>query len=248
MNSRRPASAQWRSLNTRMTGSTSAIRWKNVRQAANSSSRCPGGISARPSSPARRGSIQRRSSASGNHWSSVALSLVAGAVGRLRLGDPGPLADHLGQGPIADALAIRRRAAGVPVGGLGHAIDVLLELPAEPALADAPLADDRHQARLALAHRGVEQVLDESISSSRPTNGGSSAPRRRAPPRMPTHLDRAPRGDRRGLALQQLLAGLFIRNGSPVARFVASPTSTVPGGAAPWRRLAVFTRSPAMIP
>ncbi len=35
---------------------------------------------------------------------------------------------------------------------------------------------------------------------------------------------------------------------SAVARRVASPTSTVPGGAMPWRREAVFTRSPATIP
>ncbi len=32
------------------------------------------------------------------------------------------------------------------------------------------------------------------------------------------------------------------------ARCVASPTSTVPGAAAAWSRLAVFTRSPATMP
>ncbi len=59
--------------------------------------------------------------------------------------------DHLAKRPERHTLAERGRAALVPVDGLGHAVDVLEELPGEPALADAGLARDRQQPHPALA-------------------------------------------------------------------------------------------------
>ena len=54
-----------------------------------------------------------------------------------RLGQARPPADHLAERPERDALAVGRRAAAVPVDVLDDAVDVLLELPGEAALADA---------------------------------------------------------------------------------------------------------------
>ncbi len=77
------------------------------------------------------------------------------------LGDPGPSSDHLGERPEGEALAVRGRSSMVPRHLLDHAVDVLLELPADPALADPGLAEDRHEPdRPFFADRGKE-VLDD---------------------------------------------------------------------------------------
>ena len=61
--------------------------------------------------------------------------------------------------------------------------------------------------------------------------------------------ERPPGRDRRGLALEQLLAGRLEDDRAATRRaWCVSPTSTVPGGATDWRRDAVLTRSPATIP
>ena len=64
--------------------------------------------------------------------------------GRLVVGleQAGTSADHLAEGPEADALAVRRGAAVVPPDGLDEPVDVLQELPGEARLADAGRADD----------------------------------------------------------------------------------------------------------
>ena len=58
-------------------------------------------------------------------------------------------ADHLAQRPERDAVAVGGRAALVPEHRLDHAVQVLLELPREPALADAgrPVIDTRRGRR-----------------------------------------------------------------------------------------------------
>ena len=50
----------------------------------------------------------------------------------------------------------------MPVRRHDEPIEVLLELPGEPRLADASLADDADEARLPLALGGVEQVLEQA--------------------------------------------------------------------------------------
>ena len=54
----------------------------------------------------------------------------------VRLGQPGPLPDHLSERPERDALAVGGRSSLVPVDVLDDAVDVLVELPAEAGLAD----------------------------------------------------------------------------------------------------------------
>ena len=82
----------------------------------------------------------------------------------LALSDARAATDHLAQRPERDALAVCRRAALVPVVELrsGQPVEVLLELPHEPALADAGLAGDGHHAQLSFAFRGVNLVLEQA--------------------------------------------------------------------------------------
>ena len=48
----------------------------------------------------------------------------------------------------------------------GDAVEVLLELPGQPRLADAGDADDRDEVRLALLCRPVEMLLDNLAATS----------------------------------------------------------------------------------
>ena len=139
MKSSMPVSAQWRSSNSSTTVPVAASRSKNVRQAANSSSRPPAGAHRRPAARAGRarsgafrlvGDVLARASRRSARGSSPRR--------RSRAGRPRP--DHLAQRPERDPLAVRRRAALVPPDVLDDAVDVLAELPRETALADAGLA------------------------------------------------------------------------------------------------------------
>ena len=60
--------------------------------------------------------------------------------------------------------------------------------------------------------------------------------------------DGPPRGNWRGLALEDPLPAGSKAIAPAAARCVASPTRTTPGAAADWRRDAVLTRSPATMP
>ena len=75
MKSSKPGSAQCRSSNTSAVVPWAAIRSKNVRHDANSSSEPPGGRSPTPSSASRPTSIQRRSSSSGTKVAMVSRTL-----------------------------------------------------------------------------------------------------------------------------------------------------------------------------
>ena len=79
---------------------------------------------------------------------------------RLVLGDPGAHAHHVGERPVGDALAVRQTAAAVPVRDLGDAVEVLVELPRQPRLADAGDPGDRDQLRLPLVRADMEEILD----------------------------------------------------------------------------------------
>src|SRR6185436_12712625 len=68
---------------------------------------------------------------------------------------------HLRQRPERDALAVRRRPALVPPHLLGDAVAVLVELPGEPALADAGVAGDRDETRPAVARDRVVRVAQD---------------------------------------------------------------------------------------
>ena len=83
-------------------------------------------------------------------------------VRRLLLADPRPHAHHLRERPVGDALAVGETPAAVPPDLLDEAVDVLLELPREPRLADAGDADRRDEVRAPLLGRRVEELLHEA--------------------------------------------------------------------------------------
>ena len=106
------------------------------------------------------------------------------------------------------------------------------------------------EARRARPSRSVawRRSLRSWSSSSRPTNGGSTRLLRPAPRRPATTRTARHAGTGAALPRRSCSPAASKTIASPAARRVASPTSTVPGGAAAWSRDAVFTRSPATIP
>ena len=77
---------------------------------------------------------ERRSSGRGRTGGVVEL-LLGGRAGPLSLDDPARPADHLGERPVRDALAVGQAPAAVPPDGR-QAVHVLVELPRQAGLAD----------------------------------------------------------------------------------------------------------------
>ena len=249
MKSSSPGSAHWRSSNTSTVVARSAIRSKNVRHAVYSSSGPPGGASPNPSKNRSGPSIVRRSV--GIRHEFLERCPDPRPAGRLvvALHQPGPAADHLAQRPERDPLAVRRRSPLVPVHDLEHAVDVLQELPREPALADPALAGDRDQSGPPLAGGCMEEVpqqpqffvaADEGRLEAFGPPLARRAWRRRGVParRAPATPCRAGPGRP---PLRRRSTGWW-RAGSPRRPARCS------GGATDWSRLAVLTRSPATMP
>ena len=90
--------------------------------------------------------------------------------------------------------------------------------------------------------------MSSRSSSSRPTNGGSRASARPWPPRRATTATARQARSGSSLPLSSYSPASSNAIACDAARYVASPTSTVPGSAADCRREAVLTRSPATIP
>ena len=153
MKSSRPLSAHCRSSKTSTVGPRSAMRSKNVRQALNSCSRAAQSASSMPSKRSERGFEPAPFLRVGHEFVERRAQLLARRRFVLAFGDARPAADHLAQRPVGDTLAVGRRAALVPVVELrtGEPVKVLLELPDQPALADAGLPGDGHHAQFALA-------------------------------------------------------------------------------------------------
>ena len=207
MKSSRPASAHWRSSNRRPTVPVDASRSKNVRQAAEQLVATAG----RRVADAQQRQHRRLDPASFALVRDVRREhlrdLRPGRLRVVRLEEAGARADHLAERPERDPLAVGRRAAVVPPDAFDHAVDVLQELPGEPALADPGLARDRDEPGALLAGGGVEEVLEQAQLLV-------AADERRlepvAPAATPALADDAqgqPGGHRRCLALQDLLAG-----------------------------------------
>ena len=199
---------------------------------------------------AGRGSIQRRSASSGTCCWTPGRELLARGLVVVRLEQPGALADHLAERPEGDALAVRRASGRRASRRSRQAVDVLQELPRQPALADAAGADDGDEPRPPIATGGVEEILEQAhlVVTADERRLQRVRPRSRPPRSATTRIARhAVTGA--SLPLSDLLAERpRTRSRSRAARCVASPTSTVPGCAAPWSRLAVLTRSPATMP
>ncbi len=75
------------------------------------------------------------------------------------LADPAAHAHHVGERPVRDTVTVGEAPATVPVRRLRDAVEVLVELPREPRLADARDAGHREKVRLPALGRFVEEIL-----------------------------------------------------------------------------------------
>jgi hypothetical protein len=117
---------------------------------------------------------------------------------------------HLRQRPVRHTLAVGEAAAAMPEDVVREPVDVLLELPREARLADAGDARDRHELRLPLVRRAVEQLLDETKLAIT-TNERSLEPgRAQRPPSARDHTKRPPERHRLGLSLQLVASHVFV--------------------------------------
>ena len=123
---------------------------------------------------------------------------TSGHGGAVALDDAGAVTNHLGQGPERERLAIRRRPGVMPGQELHDTVDVFLDLPADPALAQAGLAEDRHEPGGTLLADGRQEVLhdrDGAVASDERALGQDAAgPRRRAARRPGAPPRREPAG------------------------------------------------------
>ncbi len=130
----------------------------------------------------------------------------------VRLDQTGALADHLAERPEADPVPVGGAAPVVPPDGLHEPIDVLEELPGEPALADAGRPDHRNESRPLFPAGHVEQVLEQAqlivATDERSLQGLSST----TTPTLREDPERSPRWHGTGLALESLVPDLLERD------------------------------------
>ena len=132
----------------------------------------------------------------------------------VRLGEAAAAAHHLSQGPERDALAIRGGAALVPPDVIGEAVDVVQELARDPGLADPGRPEDRDEPGPPLARRGVEEVPEQPELLVATHEGGLELVAAIAAAHASDHPQGTPRGHRRRLALERLLAGRLEGDGA----------------------------------
>jgi hypothetical protein len=194
MKSSRPLSAHCRSSKTRMVVPRAAMRSRKMRQAANRTSRPPTGAGSTPSR------VSDPLEYAGVH------PLAGGGLVVL-LGQAHAPADDLAQSPEGDALAVGGRPAAVPVERLDHPVEVLFELPAQTALADAGGAGDRDQACLRLAAGQRHHLLEQPQLLLAADERRFGQLRTTLAAALSQQPDRAMGGNRSGLALQHLFTG-----------------------------------------
>ena len=131
-------------------------------------------------------------------------------LGARLLGDPEPLADHLGQRPVGDPVAVGQAATGVKEEVVCEAVGVVVELPAKPGLADARRPGDSHQARDATVEAGVEEVLDQPQVGVATHEWRLQALLALCAPDAADDARRPPEADRLVLALEHVVAGVLV--------------------------------------
>ena len=148
----------------------------------------------------------------------------------LLLGDAAAHAHHVGECPVRHALAVGEAPPAVPVHGVRDPVEVLVELPREPRLADAGDAGHRDEVRLALVGAGVEEVLDLAKLAVAPDERRLEALRLERAAQAGDDALRPPERRRALLALE-LERRLRPRRRSSAPSSAAStrPTKTVPG-------------------
>ena len=134
-----------------------------------------------------------------------------GRCGRrlLVLEDPGPSADHLGERPERNALAVREAPSLVPPDVGDQPVDVFLQLPDQPGLPDPgdPLHGD--QVDLPVLGGVVEQILDQAELAIAAGEGWLDRGHPAEPPEADDPVG-PPELDRGLLALQLERAGRFV--------------------------------------
>ncbi len=248
MKSRRPSSDHWRSSKTRATVPVAAIRSKNVRHAAKSSSRPPGGVSSTPSRTSSRGSIQRRSSGSGTCRARTSATFVrvvwssSPSASPARRRTISPSAQKVTPSPYdGDRPRCHQTVSTTPSRYFSSSqARRLLPIPA------CPTSETSRARRSRPATWNCS--LRKRSSSPRPTNGGSRTSARWRPPRSAMTRSARNAGTGAVLPLSSVSPAASKAIADAAARLVASPTRTVPGGATDWSRDAVLTRSPATMP
>ena len=236
MKSSVPASAQWRSSNTITTVPARRDPLEERAPGAEQllGGRCPLDAQQRqqrrldPASLRRRRGRTRRPSS--RDLRAGRRLVVASRPGRHRPRTISPSAQKVIPSPYAGERPL------VPAHRLDEAVDVLQELPREAALADARRPHDRDEPRPPLASGRVEQLLEQAELVVAADERRLERLRPVAAAELRHDAQRAPRRHRRVLALEQLLAGRLEDDRADAARCVASPTSTVPGGATDWSR------------
>ena len=121
------------------------------------------------------------------------------------LGDAQPLPDDLSESPERHPLAVGQAPAPMPPHVLGQAVDVLLELPAQPRLAHPGRAGHQHQPRHPPLRRGVEQLLDRAQLRVPSGQRGLQPVDPLAAAHSSQHPGSPPQALRLGLALQRVL-------------------------------------------
>jgi hypothetical protein len=92
----------------------------------------------------------------------AAVELGLDGFGRVAFEDPGLRLDHLAQRPERHTVAVRQAAPAPPGHETGVVGERALELPDEPALADAGSADERDEVHGPVAARARDRVEDEA--------------------------------------------------------------------------------------
>ncbi len=220
-NSSSGASAHCMSSKTSTTGSRSASRSKKRRHPANSSACSRSERTSSDRSWATRGRIHARSSASSTALLEGGVELRPRRRHRPRPRRCRAHPDHLGERPVRHAVAVGQAAAAVPGHVLGDAVEVLVELPGKPGLADAGDAGDREQMRLVLVGAGVEELLGKSQLAVAADERRLEALRFQPAGPPGGDAERTPELHRVRLALEVVEAGVGIRD----RRFRRPPSS-----------------------
>ena len=163
---------------------------------------------------------------------------------------PQRMAHHLGQCPVRDALSVGEAAAAVPVRVGSEAVDVLLELPRQPRLADSRHPGDEDELGAPLLRGCMEQIFDElklavaaderSLEPGRAHRAATAGDHAQCPPEL----------HRLGLALQLVQAGVVVgdrRLGRPLGRLACEDGTGLGGRLDPRRRVDEVARHHALV-
>ena len=118
----------------------------------------------------------------------------------------------------------------MPPDPVGEPVHVLEELPRQPCLADAGGPEHADQPGPALAHRGMQQILEQAQLVGATNERRFEHVRPATTPDLGHHAHGSPRGDGRGPALDRVLASRFERDRARRRPLRALADQDRPGG------------------